>query len=103
MNNLKLIPKILRKIIGFVLLFFSYILSFLPHLIRNFLKIINEKQPLSIKDLAINGRDLIDLGIVQGKEIGEILNKLLDIVLEDSVMNERKILLNMVGSLMESD
>ncbi|MCC5423436.1 CCA tRNA nucleotidyltransferase, partial [Clostridium botulinum] len=37
-------------------------------------KIISEKQPLTIKDLDINGHDLMKLGINQGKEIGIMLN-----------------------------
>ena len=37
---------------------------------------------VTIKDLAINGTDLIRLGVAQGKEIGEVLNQLLQEVLD---------------------
>lgn len=37
---------------------------------------------VTIKDLAINGTDLIRLGVAQGKEIGEVLNLLLQEVLD---------------------
>ena len=37
---------------------------------------------VTIKDLAINGTDLIRLGVAQGKEIGEVLNRLLQEVLD---------------------
>ena len=38
--------------------------------------IMEEKQCLQIKDLAINGKDLIELGMKPGKELGEILQHL---------------------------
>ena len=53
-------------------------------------KILNEQQPLSVKDLRINGYDLINIGFPQGKEIGETLNILLEIVLEDPQMNNKE-------------
>jgi len=59
-------------------------------------KIINEKQPLTVKDLAINGNDLIYLGFKQGKEIGIALNSLLEMVLENTELNNKEILLKMV-------
>ena len=43
----------------------------------------------SLKDLAVNGKDLIDAGIKPGKEIGEILEKMLNLVLEDPENNEK--------------
>lgn len=56
--------------------------------------IINEKTPLSLKDLTINGEDLINIGIPRGKQIGVILNKLLDIVLKDPELNRKEILID---------
>jgi len=50
-------------------------------------KILNEKQPLAIKDLDINGNDLIQLGVKKGKEIGIILNQLLEMILDNSELN----------------
>ncbi|NMM64817.1 CCA tRNA nucleotidyltransferase [Clostridium sp. P21] len=58
--------------------------------------ILNERQPLNIKDLNINGSDLINLGIKQGKQIGEILKVLLDKVLENPNMNSKEKLLDIV-------
>ncbi len=57
-------------------------------------EILNEKHPLTIKDLHINGYDLIKLGVNEGKEIGAILNILLDMVLEDPELNKNKILIS---------
>lgn len=59
-------------------------------------KVLAEKQPLSTKDLAINGYDLMEIGMPQGKMIGNILNWLVEIVLEDSELNTKEILLEMV-------
>lgn len=59
-------------------------------------KIINEKQPLSVKDLAIGGDDLIALGMKPGREMGQTLNWLLEQVLEDATLNTRETLLQMV-------
>ncbi len=56
-------------------------------------KILSEKQPLNVRDLAINGNDLMNIGIPQGKEIGKILNDLLEMVLEDIELNNRETLL----------
>lgn len=47
---------------------------------------------LSLKDLAVNGTDLITLGF-QGKEIGACLSALLEQVIEERLPNERSALL----------
>jgi tRNA nucleotidyltransferase (CCA-adding enzyme) len=59
-------------------------------------KIIDAKECFSIKDLAINGRDLMELGIKQGKEIGNILNKSFELVLDNPNLNDKEYLLNIV-------
>ena len=46
-------------------------------------KIIKDADCLTLKDLALNGRDLIELGVKPGPQIGNILAKLLDVVIED--------------------
>ena len=56
--------------------------------------ILEREECLSLKDLAITGKDLIDLGIKPGKEIGEILNTLLEMVIENPKLNKKEILLN---------
>jgi tRNA nucleotidyltransferase (CCA-adding enzyme) len=57
--------------------------------------ILNEKQPLSIKDLNINGNDLMQLGYKEGKDIGNKLKELLEIVLDNPEMNKKEILVNL--------
>ncbi len=58
-------------------------------------EVLQERPPLSLKDLAINGKDLINLGFQEGKVIGEILRILLDIVINKSELNKREILLEL--------
>lgn len=55
--------------------------------------ILDTRPPMYIKDLAINGNDLIGLGFKQGPKVGEILDHLLEIVLEQPDMNKAEILL----------
>ena len=61
--------------------------------------IIKENNCFQMKDLAIRGKDLISLGFKQGKEIGNILNTLLDIVLDKPELNTRKYLLDYVNKI----
>lgn len=50
-------------------------------------------QCVSLKDLAVTGRDLIAAGIAPGKEIGNKLNELLNLVIEDPSQNTKENLL----------
>lgn len=52
--------------------------------------------PLSLKDLAVHGDDLIAAGVRAGPEVGEMLGRLLDDVLEDPACNTREQLLTRV-------
>lgn len=45
------------------------------------------------KDLALNGKDLLDLGVPQGKKVGEILDLLFAQVIEEPAKNTREELL----------
>lgn len=55
--------------------------------------VLDEAQCFSMKDLAVNGRDLIGAGIPQGTRIGAILRELLDMVINDVIENEKEVLL----------
>lgn len=60
---------------------------------------VEEKSPaLRIGDLAVNGNDLIRLGIRPGPELGEILQELLELVLDTPEKNQSDILLEYVHS-----
>lgn len=61
--------------------------------------IVAEGQCVTIADLAVNGRDMMELGVKPGPEIGEILGKLLDAVIDDPSLNEKDILTEMARGL----
>lgn len=56
---------------------------------------------LSLKDLKVNGKDLIAEGIPAGKKLGQILNELFQTVLDDPEMNDREKLLKLAKNLAE--
>lgn len=55
-------------------------------LYRNTLR---NKECVTLKDLAVTGTDLINLGIAPGKKLGTLLNELLDMVIEDPAWNQK--------------
>lgn len=61
--------------------------------------IINNKDCISRKTLAISGKDLIEAGVPEGKEMGNILEELLNHVLENPQLNEKEQLLNILSTL----
>lgn len=63
-------------------------------------QILKEKQCLSLRELAITGKDLItDLGMTPGKEIGTTLHTLLERVLDEPSLNEYDVLLEMAREM----
>jgi len=60
---------------------------------EEYLRILKAEECCSLKDLAVGGRDLIEIGITPGPLMGEILSKLLDKVIEDPGLNDRDTLL----------
>lgn len=73
-----------------------------PDIIKErFSKIIDEDQALKVADLKINGYDLINLGL-QGKQIGDCLNYLLGLVLEDAALNNHEILIELSKKFIEN-
>lgn len=53
-------------------------------------KILNENSALSLKDLKINGKDLMEAGIPSGKTMGKILNELFETVTDSPEMNDKE-------------
>lgn len=74
----------------------------LKELERLYQQILLEKDCISLKDLAVNGGDLIKAGIKPGKEIGEVLQKLLDLVLENPECNTKDYLLEQAALFIEN-
>ena len=62
-------------------------------------EVLNRRDAVTLKDLAISGSDLIAEGMSPGRQIGEILAALLDKVLDDPSLNTREILLKLSKEL----
>lgn len=62
-------------------------------------QIIENNDCISIKQLKINGSDIMGLGVKAGPKVGEILNKLFEHVLNCPQDNEKEILLEKAGKL----
>ena len=82
---------------------YQYLLKYIDALeystYRELLRNIEEqKQCYKLKDLAINGNDLLALGL-SNKEIGILLQQLLDLVIEEQLDNNKETLLNFVKKL----
>ena len=61
---------------------------------RIYQEILEKKQCVSLKTLAVNGKDLMDeAGYVPGKELGTILQELLQLVIEEPELNDKGTLL----------
>ena len=56
------------------------------------LEIIEKNECLDVKDLKVNGNDMIELGF-KGREIKFVLNELLNLVINGEVVNEKKALI----------
>ena len=61
-----------------------------------FYKIINTKEPMKIKDLAIRGDDIVKDGVLQGKQIGDCLNWMLEHVIEHPEDNTHEKLIELL-------
>ena len=73
-----------------------------PDIVKDrFCKIISEDNALKVTDLNINGYDLIALGL-KGKQIGDCLNYLLELVLEDATLNTHETLIRLTKKFIEN-
>ncbi|MBQ3215392.1 MAG: HD domain-containing protein [Oscillospiraceae bacterium] len=64
-----------------------------PEIRKILQEIYEENACLNIKDLAINGQDLMTIGYTPGKALGDCLNRLLEQVVDESLPNDRAALL----------
>lgn len=62
-------------------------------------KELEKKSALTLKDLAVNGNDLISIGIPSGKQLGIILKELMNVVLEDPTQNNKEALLKIAKNI----
>ncbi len=70
-------------------------LEYISELEQMYKDIVAAGDCLKIKDLKINGKDLINMGVPQGQRIGEILNAIFDQVVDDPSINDRDTLLKL--------
>ena len=56
-------------------------------------ELVRERQCFTLKDLAINGHDVMSLGVPEGKQVGTILLAALNAVLDGDIPNDKEILL----------
>jgi tRNA nucleotidyltransferase/poly(A) polymerase len=68
---------------------------------RLYREIVEQDECVSLKELKINGNDLIAEGLKPGKQLGTILNNLLDAVIERPELNEKEALLVLVRNLIK--
>lgn len=66
-----------------------------------FIKVTEQGDCLSIRELSVTGRDLMELGIKPGPFLGEILDKLLEDVLDVPAHNTREWLLKRASAYLE--
>lgn len=65
-------------------------------------KVLNEQQCFSMKDLAVNGKDVLAAGVKQGPAVGQVLNYLLNGVIDELFPNERDVLLERIKEYKEA-
>ena len=65
--------------------------------------VLQEGQCFSREKLAVNGKDLLALGFPQGRQLGEALDTLLGLVIDEQLPNQRTVLLNRAGAMLADD
>lgn len=68
-----------------------------------FQDILSANEPVSMRDLAVTGKDILALGIKPGPQVGELLQMLLELVIEDPGKNYSKHLLTEVEKCIKID
>ena len=65
-------------------------------------EIIEKEECFSLKNLAVNGTDLIDIQVPPGPEMGKILSVLLEKVIEEELPNDKNSLLDFAKTFFQS-
>ena len=68
-------------------------LKYIDDIDKLYKEILEKQEPVTIKDLAVNGKDLISAGITPGRQLGSALNAMLDDVLDNPEHNSKEYLL----------
>lgn len=63
---------------------------------ENLKDVIFNNECFNLKNLNISGKDLISLGLEKGKNIGKMLNELLELVMNNPDLNDKQVLIDIV-------
>lgn len=66
-------------------------------------EVLKEKECLSLKELAVTGKDLIEAGVSPGPQLGKLLNQLLEQVIEHPEYNTKEYLLRQIPAELVSE
>lgn len=75
-------------------------LELLPQIKTMAQEILIEKEPFGIKDLAINGNDMLQLGYKPNKELGNALSTILELVIDNPELNTKNKLQEIASKLL---
>ena len=76
----------------------------IPKLLARIDKIIEEENAITVKDLKINGNDLMkEFNLKPGPIVGKILNYLLDLILDEPSLNDKEKLMEKTKIFLESN
>ena len=78
------------------------VLDQFPRIRERLAQIRQQESCFTLKDLKVGGRDMLDLGL-RGRDIGAMLERLLDGVLEEQFPNEREVLLEAAQRYIQED
>lgn len=68
-----------------------------------FTEVMEQRECFSIKDLAINGKDIMALGVPEGREVGVLLNLCLSAVISDEIKNDHDVLVGLILEHLRAD
>ncbi|MBQ8518791.1 MAG: CCA tRNA nucleotidyltransferase [Agathobacter sp.] len=74
-------------------------MAYVDDLEKAYKEVLEKNYCVDKKDLSVNGRDLIAMGMKPGEEIGVVLDLLFDIVINDPNLNQREKLLERANKL----
>ena len=77
----------------------QYQMPIVEEMIRIGNQILENRECFSLKDLAINGHDLINIGYSEGRILGKTLDDILKMVIDGFLKNEREILLEFAKTI----
>lgn len=66
-------------------------------------QVLADKQCFSLRDLEINGSDLLSMGVPEGKKLGMILGRLMEEVVDGTLKNQHEALMNRAKELIANN